>query len=114
MRRLPIAQLACYAPLYHHIFCPETKANPTDYWIVPQPPYDAAPHEPRSYQTEGSTGAPAGDPYAPALLAFYDYALIVHPALWPQPPPPSLKPLLVTADYTLFRIEHPDGRGRQP
>jgi hypothetical protein len=114
MRRLPIAQLACYAPLYRHIFCPETKANPTDYWIVPQPPYDAAPHEPRSYQTEGSIGAPPDDPYAPALLGFYDYALIVHPTLWPQSPPPSLKPLLVTADYTLFQIEHPDGRRGQP
>jgi hypothetical protein len=114
MRRLPIAQLGCYATIYRHAFCPETKANPTDYWIVPQPPYDTAPHEPHSYQTEGSTGAPLSDPYSPELLAFYDYALIVNPALWPQSPPSNLKPLLVTANYTLFQIEHPDGRGGQP
>ena len=113
MRRLPIAQMACYATLYRHAFCPETKANPTDDWIVPQPPYDTAPHEPRSYQTEGSTGAPLSDPYSPELLAFYDYALIVNPALWPQSPPSNLKPLLVTANYTLFQIEHPNGRGGQ-
>jgi hypothetical protein len=105
LRRMPFAQLDCYATIYRHAFCPSTKAaNPSQWIVVQQPPYDVAPRELRGYRADDPGRSPYNDPYDPVWLGFYDYLLVVNVALWPWPPPPSLQPVLATPDYTLFRI----------
>jgi hypothetical protein len=109
MRRTPFAVLDCYATIYRHAFCPEAKAGNPSQWIIDrQPPYDVAPGQLRNYRADDPRGSPNVDPYDPARLEFYDYLVVINVALWPRSPPPSLQPVLATADYTLFRIEHPD------
>jgi hypothetical protein len=51
MRRMPFGKLASYATIYRHAFSPDTKAANPSQWIVDrQPPYDVAPRElTRSY-----------------------------------------------------------------
>jgi len=70
--------------------------------VVRTPLYAAAPVPPPHYRA--GSGQPESDPFAPALLAFYDYVFIANPRLWPEPVPPNLQPLIATRDYGFYRI----------
>jgi hypothetical protein len=104
--RVPYYELPAYATIYRHAFYPHTFTTPSQNIVLKQPTYERAPMMPRNHRVDRPR-PPFDDPYDPALLAFYDYALVVNPAFWPQTPPATLTPVVTGPDYTLFRIERP-------
>jgi hypothetical protein len=81
-------------------------ALPAQNLVYRLPPYDKAPIVLLNHVGESSKWMQPGDPYSAPRLAFYDYALIINPSLWPSQPPPELVPLLRTERYVLFAIPH--------
>ena len=102
--RLPYYELPGYAVIYRHAFYPHTFASFSQNLVYRQPAYEAAPEMPHNYRVDRPSWVKPDDPYAPALLAFYDYALVINPDYWPERPPANLLPVLSGPDYTLFRI----------
>jgi hypothetical protein len=104
VRRYPWENMAAYATLFGHAFYPDTFASPSQNIVIRQPVYENAPRMPRNYRVD-RPDVPSDNPYDPTLAAFYDYALIINPTLWPWSPPPQYIPIGIGPNYTLFRIE---------
>jgi hypothetical protein len=104
MVRLPYYELPAYAAIYRHAYYPHTFASFSQNLVYRQPVYAAAPDMPRNYRIDRAKYVPPDDPFAPALLAFFDYALVINPKYWPARPPANLLPVVTGPDYTLFRI----------
>jgi hypothetical protein len=106
MLRPPFQGLPAYAVIRRGAYSPQVFAEPSQNIVTRRPPFDAAPGAPPNLRADRPTLRGPGDsPYAPDRLAFYDAALILHPELWP-PPPPSLRPIVQERGYTLFAIDH--------
>lgn len=107
MLRPPFQGLPAYAVIRRGAYSPQVFADPSQNLVTRRPPYDSAPGAPPNLRADRPAGRDPGDsPYAPDRLRFYDFALILHPELWP-PPPSGLRPILQQPGYVLVAIDHP-------
>ncbi|MDR3535678.1 MAG: hypothetical protein P4L71_04180 [Acetobacteraceae bacterium] len=103
--RMPFGSLPGYAVIRRNAYFSGTFAIPSQNLVVRQPRYAAGPPTPGFYHAgQPTTLNDPHDPYTDAQLAFYDYALIINPELWPNQPPANLKPVVAGPGYTLFAI----------
>jgi hypothetical protein len=104
----PFTHIAAVAALHHIVFDAGVFADPSQNVVVQTPAYRAiGALNPEPFRSDLGR-MPAGDAviFAPALLAAYDYVLVVHPEQYPAALPAALAPVASAGPAVLFRIAH--------
>jgi hypothetical protein len=104
----PFTHIAAVAALHHVVFDAGVFSDPSQNVVVQMPSYRAIGRlNPAPFRSDLGR-MPEGDAviFAPALLAAYDYVLVVHPEQYPMALPAGLVPVATTGPAVLFRISH--------
>jgi hypothetical protein len=104
----PFTHIAAVAALHHVVFDAGVFSDPSQNVVVQMPTYRAIGGlNPAPFRSDLDR-TPEGDPviFAPALVAAYNYVLVVHPEQYMMALPAGLVPVATAGPAVLFRISH--------
>ncbi|HWU54908.1 MAG TPA: hypothetical protein VN175_05350, partial [Rhizomicrobium sp.] len=102
--RLPWSHFDSYAAIHKRFFVSGVWADPTQNWIVHTAKYSQREEPELVNNRVDHNKVPLTDAFSPALLANYDFLLMIHPELYQRPFPDGIRVIARSGNATLFSL----------